>query len=450
MKRRGAAAHSPAPQRSGVAAILAPAIERILGGSPPVRIRFWDGTSVGRETPTTLVINSPRALRRLLWAPNELGLSRAYVAGEIEVEGDIFAAFQLRDAFADADDDARISFGVAARLRVVQAAARLGALGFPPPAPPEEARLRGRMHSRVRDRRAISHHYDVSNEFYGLVLGRTMTYSCAYFETLGTGLDDAQRAKYDLICRKLGLSPGRRLLDVGCGWGGMVMHAAKHYGVEAVGVTLSEKQHDLASKQVAESGLADRVEIRLQDYRDVHDGPYDAISSIGMFEHVGVSQLGRYFDVLRGLLTPGGRLLNHAVSRPPGRSRFDRSSFISRYVFPDGELQEVGSVASAMQAHGFEVRDVESLREHYALTLRAWVANLERNWHEAVALAGLNRARIWRLYMAGSAVGFEAARINVHQVLGVVPADGASGMPLTRAGLLHELTTRRLVPFKPG
>jgi cyclopropane-fatty-acyl-phospholipid synthase len=432
------------PQRAmsshpaGVAALLAPAIEAVLGAGLAVRIRFWDGSSLGpHQAPATLVINSPTALRRLVWAPSELGLGRAYVAGEIDVDGDIFSAFELRDAFRNGTADARIRLSLRAWLRVIQAARRLGALGLPPSAPPEEARLRGRLHSRMRDRQAISHHYDVSNDFYRLVLGRTMTYSCAYFERSNGTLDDAQRAKYDLICRKLGLKPGQRLLDVGCGWGGMLIHAAEVYGVEGVGVTLSEPQHDFAAKRVAEAGLGDRIEVRLQDYRDLRDRPYDAVSSIGMFEHVGVSQLGRYFDSIRGLVAPGGRFLNHAISRPPGRARFDRSSFIARYVFPDGELQEVGAVTSAMQAHGFEVRDVESLREHYALTLRAWVANLEDNWDEAVALVGLNRARIWRLYMAGSAVGFEAGRINVHQVLGVVPEDGASGMPLTRAGLLR-------------
>jgi cyclopropane-fatty-acyl-phospholipid synthase len=426
-----------ASSRGEIAAILAPALEAVLGASPPVQIRFWDGTTLGpSDAPATLAVNSPAALQRLVWAPSELGLSRAYVSGEIDVEGDIFHAFGLRDAFRDAAGDAHIRLDRRAWVRLIRAARRVGVLSRPLPAPPEEARLRGRLHSRARDRQAISHHYDVSNDFYRLVLGPTMTYSCAYFEKHDTSLDDAQRAKYDLICKKLGLQRGQRLLDVGCGWGGMMVHAAENYGVEAVGITLSKPQHDLAAKRVAEAGLADRIEIRLQDYRDVGDGPYDAISSIGMFEHVGVSQLGHYFDAIRALVAPGGRFLNHAISRPPGRARFDRSSFIARYVFPDGELQEVGTVVSAMQAHGFEVRDVESLREHYAFTLRAWVGNLERSWDEAVALAGLNRARIWRLYMAGSAVGFEAGRINVHQVLGVVPVQGASGMPLTRAKLM--------------
>jgi cyclopropane-fatty-acyl-phospholipid synthase len=247
-------------------------------------------------------------------------------------------------------------------------------------------------------------------------------------------LEDAQHAKHELICRKLGLQNGMRLLDVGCGWGGMVIHAARHYGVSAVGVTISGQQADLASKRVAEAGLADRIEIRLQDYRDVSDGPFDAISSIGMFEHVGMSQLGEYFQILHGLLRDRGRLLNHAIGRSaPDRPSLDTGSFIGRYVFPDGELHEVGTIVTAMQKLGYEVRDVESLREHYARTLRAWVANLEANWEEAVQLVGAARARVWRLYMAGSAIGFEGNRINVHQVLGVKPdADGASGAPRTR------------------
>jgi cyclopropane-fatty-acyl-phospholipid synthase len=286
----------------------------------------------------------------------------------------------------------------------------------------------------------VAHHYDVGNEFYRLVLGPTMTYSCAYFETEDTPLDTAQAAKYELICRKLGLQPGMRLLDVGCGWGGMAMHAAQRHGVSAVGVTLSRAQQELAARRVADAGLEDRIEIRYQDYRDIDDGPYDAISSIGMFEHVGLDGLEEYLARLFTLLRPGGRLLNHAISRPAGeggRPRFDPNSFIERYVFPDGELLEVGTVVSAMQQHGFEVRDVESLREHYARTLRHWVANLEGSWDQAVALAGEARTRIWKLYMAASAVNFEAGRTSIHQALGVRPGiAGGSSMPLTRKDFL--------------
>ena len=264
-----------------------------------------------------------------------------------------------------------------------------------------------------------------------------MTYSCAVFAKPTATLEEAQTSKHDLVARKLGLESGMRVLDVGCGWGGFLVHAASTYGVSGVGITLSEPQADVAEKRVAEAGLAGQVEIRVQDYRDVRDGPFDAISSIGMFEHVGLARLNDYFASLQGLLASEGRLLNHAISRPPGPTGFNKKSFVSRYVFPDGELHEVGSVVSAMQTHGFEVRDVESLREHYALTLRAWVANLEDNFEEAVALVGQPRARIWRLYMAGSAVNFEDGGINVHQVLGVKPGPGGtSGMPPTRRELL--------------
>ena len=421
-----------------VAHALEPLVERLLEGRPlPIRVVAWDGSALGPpDARTTIVIRRPDALRRLIYAPGELGLTRAYVAGDLDIEGDVYGIFAVRDLIASPHEELSIGPRGAARLAAFRAASQLGALGRPLPPPPEEARLRGRLHSIRRDAQAVSHHYDVSNDFYRLVLGESMTYSCAYFPDPDMSLTDAQTAKHDLIARKLGLRSGMRLLDVGCGWGGMVIHAAAVYGVSAVGITLSRAQADSAAKRVADAGVADRVEIRLQDYREVSDGPYDAISSIGMFEHVGGAQRDRYFAVLRRLLVPTGRLLNHAISRPGGRrAGFDRDSFIARYVFPDGELQEVGGVVSSMQRHGFEVRDVESLREHYAQTLRRWVANLERHWDEAVGLVGAARARIWRLYMAGSAVGFEAGRINIHQVLGIVAGPrGESGMPRTRAG----------------
>jgi cyclopropane-fatty-acyl-phospholipid synthase len=421
-----------------VATQARPLIRGLLRGDPPVAIEFWDGSSLGpRASPTKVTVRSPLAFRRLLWSPSELGLARAYVAGEIDIDGDVYDALGVRDAMASRREHVEMKLSVGERLQLLRLARSLDILGPPPAPPPEEARLRGRRHSKRRDAEAVSHHYDVSNRFYGWVLGATMTYSCAYFPTAETSLDDAQRAKYELICKKLGLESGDRLLDVGCGWGGMVMHAASNHGVRAVGITVSRPQADLAAKRVAEAGLADLVEIRLQDYRDVDDPPYDAISSIGMFEHVGLAQLKRYFAVLFDLLRDEGRLLNHAISKPSGPARFAKDSFIARYVFPDGELHEVGAVVTAMQERGFEVRDVESLREHYARTLRHWVANLERHWEEAVDEVGPARARIWRLYMAGSALNFEAGRINVHQVLGVKPGPGGgSGVPPTRAQML--------------
>ena len=274
----------------------------------------------------------------------------------------------------------------------------------------------------------------MGNDFYELVLGPSWTYSCARFVTPATTLEEAQAAKYELICRKLGIDqrPGSRLLDVGCGWGSMAIHAARHHGARVVGVALSHEQVDRARQRVREAGLEDSVEIRYQDYRDLRGEQFDAISSIGMFEHVGTARTAQYFATLRDLLVPTGRLLNHAISSPGG-SRLGARTFIGRYVFPDGELIDVGEVLLAMERAGFEVRDVESLREHYSRTLHAWVANLEAHWDEAVALVGRARADIWRLYMAASAIGFDDGGIAVHQVLGVVPGPGGeSGMPRTR------------------
>ena len=431
------------PLKPTIATTLAPVVRAFLGENPPVAVRCWDGSVIGNAAaPATLEVASPHALRRLLWAPNELGLGRAYVAGDLDVDGDIFSALALRDHLAHADDaPVKVGLGVRGWLAALRAAVSVGAVGRPLPPPAEEAQLHGRRHSKTRDAAAISHHYDLSNDFYRLVLGETMTYSCAYFADEDTALDDAQRTKYDVICRKLGLGPGMRLLDVGCGWGGMVLHAAEHYGVCAVGVTLSKQQHELATERIAAAGLAGRIETRIQDYRDIDDGPFDAISSIGMFEHVGRDRLAEYFTCLHRLLRPEGRLLNHGISRPGNgqeRAKFDKNGFIERYVFPDGELHEVGTVVSLMQNNGFEVRDVESLREHYARTLRAWVTNLEDNWDRAVDLVGAS-ARVWRLYMAASAVNFEANRTAIHQVLAVKTAlEGASGMPLSRAALLSD------------
>jgi cyclopropane-fatty-acyl-phospholipid synthase len=399
-------------------------IAELLGPDPAVAVELPDGTVVGPPSgEARLVFRSPDALRRLLTAPGELGFARAYVAGELDVEGDIYAALALHERFS----------GLRLTPRQLLAAARLvRRAGLRPlPTPPEEARLRGPRHSRQRDAAAIRHHYDVSNRFYRLVLGSSLTYSCAVFADPSFTLEEAQAAKHELVCAKLGLQEGLRLLDVGCGWGSFLIHAAERYGVRGVGVTLSPRQAELAEERVAEAELAGRVEIRLADYRELQGERFDAIASIGMFEHVGRQQLALYFRQLRELLQPGGRLLNHGISRPPGhRSRFARRGFVDRYVFPDGELHEVGSVVSTLQEAGFEARHLESFREHYALTLRHWVANLESGWEEAVAEAGAARARIWRLYMAGSALGFEAGRLQVHQILAVPAERGPSGMPL--------------------
>jgi len=416
----------------GAAAALAPVLRALIGADAPVRVTFWDGSAHGPEDAVgTLAIHTPDALRRIVWAPGELGVARAFVAGDLSVDGDIF---EVLTALRDAAPGELRAVDPRTMVATARAALRLGALGTPLPPPPEEARPAGRIHSPTRDARAISHHYDVGNDFYELVLGPSWTYSCARFVTPATTLEEAQAAKYELICRKLGLDdrPGARLLDVGCGWGSMAIHAARNHGAQVVGIALSHEQVDKAKERVRAAGLQDSVEIRYQDYRDLGGEQFDAISSIGMFEHVGTARTAQYFTTLRDLLVPGGRLLNHAISSPGG-SRLGSRTFIGRYVFPDGELIDVGQVVLAMERAGFEVRDVESLREHYSRTLHCWVANLEARWDEAVALVGRARADIWRLYMAASAIGFDDGGIAVHQVLGVVPdATGASGMPRTR------------------
>jgi cyclopropane-fatty-acyl-phospholipid synthase len=423
--------------------------ERLLGAPLPVRIRAWDGSESGPPGAPVLRVRHRRALRRLLWRPGELGLARAWVAGELDTDGD-GELYRLLDGLAGlvwekSERAARPGVRTTlARLRDpdVRAAVRellaLGGLLPPPPPPPEERRRSfGARHTRFRDRRAISHHYDVGNDFYALVLGPSMVYSCAYWapDSDGTAADlaAAQRAKLDLVCRKLALRPGMRLLDVGCGWASLVLHAAREYGVHAVGVTLSQEQAAYARERVAEEGLADRVEIRVQDYREVRDGPYDAIASIGMAEHVGREPYRRYADSLYALLRPGGRLLNHQIARRPlaDESAYAVDEFIDAYVFPDGELAPVGQTATVLEEAGFEVRDLESLREHYALTLRAWVANLESAFAEASRLSSYGRARVWRLYMAASALAFERNRIGVNQILAVrTDDDGGSGLPL--------------------
>ena len=390
---------------------LAPLLYDALGGTIPIRLDMYDGSTAGPiDAKATLVVRSQDGLARFLTRPGELGIVRAYVSGDVDIDGDLFA---LLEEAANVDLSPR-SIDLLAGAKLL-AETGLGVLRAPPP-PPEEIQLSGRLHSRGRDRAAISYHYDVSNAFYRMVLGPSMVYSCAVWDSPDVTLEEAQAAKLDLVCRKLDLQPGMRLLDIGCGWGAMAMHAAQHYGVDAVGITLSAEQATLARQRVQEAGLSGRVEIRLQDYRDVVDGPFDAISSIGMFEHVGRNRMEEYICDLYRLLPPRGRLLNHAISRPgypqgDGRvgrakalgrrlatavgstytSRID-SDLMERYVFPDGELHEVGVVVSMLQENGFEVRHLESLREHYALTLRHWVTNLETNWEAAIAEAGEGRA----------------------------------------------------------
>jgi cyclopropane-fatty-acyl-phospholipid synthase len=467
--------------------------EHALSSPFPLRVRAWDGSEAGPVGAPALVFRKRRALRRLLWRPGELGLARAWVAGDLDVEGDLYTALDRLSGLvwergepdpaagrADGVRRALLALRDPATYRLLRSALTLAGPGLPPSAPPEEVRRRsGIAHTKRRDKEAIAHHYDVGNAFYEIVLGPSMVYSCAVWAgsepggaagvqaasaearavdaatagavagasiegtdpvgAAGITLEQAQYAKLDLVCRKLGLSEGQRLLDVGCGWGSMVLHAAEHYGVRATGVTLSVEQAAFARKRIAEAGLTDRVEIRVQDYRDVTDGPYDAISSIGMAEHVGSARYLEYAHTLYALLKPGGRLLNHQIARRPLRSEeeYRIDEFIDRYVFPDGELSPVGTTVSRLEEAGFEVRDVEALREHYGRTLRTWVANLEAHWKEAVAATSAGRARVWRLYMAASALSFERNHIGVNQVMAVrTDPVGRAGLPATRSAWL--------------
>jgi cyclopropane-fatty-acyl-phospholipid synthase len=404
---------------------LAEAMHSLFGAEGQVRFSAYDGSAAGPEgAPVEVTVTSPLALSHLAYAPGHLGLARAYVSGDIEVTGDMYTALRgLTERSLS-----RLSAREWARLARIVARNALRRVRRPP----EEVRLRGRRHSKRRDAAAIAHHYDVSNRFYELVLGPSMAYTCAVYPRPDATLEEAQFTKFDLVARKLGLEPGMRLLDVGCGWGGMVLHAARHYGVTALGVTLSVRQAEWAQQAIAEAGLSDRAEVRHLDYRDVSESSFDAISSIGLTEHVGKAQLPTYFRFLHSRLRPGGRLLNHCIMRPTNRQgAFKRRGFINRYVFPDGELLGLGHIVSTMQDSGsFEVRHEENLREHYAMTLAAWGANLDAHWDEAVAEAGERRARVWRLYMAGSRLAFERNHIQLHQVLGVRPDGGRSGMPL--------------------
>lgn len=426
-------------------------VAAVFNNELPFRVEAYDGSVAESSVSSsandiTLKILRRDALTRVLTHPGELGLARAYVAGDIDIDGDLDALFEL--SVPPVRQLLNIS-NLRSLLSVV------GTSALKPLAPPNiEARQRGVLHSRSRDRQAISHHYDVSNRFYEMVLGPSMTYSCAVFKTANDTLEDAQVRKVDLVARKLALEPGMRLLDVGCGWGAMAIHAAQTYGASVVGITLSTEQQIYATEQARLAGVADLVEFRLQDYRDVSDEPFDAISSIGMSEHVGRRSLDGYAQILFDLLRPGGRFLNHAIGRPvsfdpdPDPSKASElsrqmqialglrgpskigSPFMERYVFPDGELHEVGTLVSMLQAHGFEVRHLESLREHYARTLRYWVDNLTKRLDEVVEEVGVQRARVWRLYMAGSAVGFERHHLEIHEILCVRPNQGDSEMPL--------------------
>jgi cyclopropane-fatty-acyl-phospholipid synthase len=386
---------------------------QIAGNTAPVRFTAYDGSAAGpADADIQVEVTSPRAVTYLASAPGSLGFARAYIKGDLELRGDVYQALRIFTNLSISD------MGLGTKLDLAR---KLGPLAMKrAERPAEEARLKGRRHSQSRDAAAIAHHYNVSNRFYELVLGPSMAYTCAVYPTASSTLEEAQWAKHDLVARKLGLEPGMRLLDVGCGWGGMVRHAAKEYGVKALGVTLSQSQAEYAQKRIADEGLSDLAEVRFLDYRKVDETGFDAVSAIGLAEHIGRAQMPAYFASLYEKVRPGGRFLNHCITRPKSTDKaIDKGGFIDRYVFPDGELTAAGPLATFMQDAGFEVRHLENLREHYAMTCAAWGVNLEANWDEAAAEVGEARARVWQLYLAGSRLNFERDEIELHQILGV-------------------------------
>ncbi|WP_433347764.1 class I SAM-dependent methyltransferase [Micromonospora sp. CA-111912] len=436
-REQGAASVPSTPPAGGrrPAPTVSDVVRAVTAGPLPVRITGYDGSAVGpADAGITLAIRSERGLSYLLTAPGDLGMARAYVSGDLELigvhRGDPYEALRvLKDEL---------------RLRppaLADGLALVRGLGWerlmPPPPPPQEAAPRwkrvmnGLRHSRSRDSTAISHHYDVSNAFYERVLGPSMTYTCAVFRGPDDTLEQAQAAKYDLVAGKLALKPGMRLLDVGCGWGGMVRHAAREYGVKALGVTLSRAQAQWAQAAIEREGLTDLAEVRHLDYRDAPREQFDVISSIGLTEHIGVRNYPVYFSALRDRLRPGGRLLNHCITRADNRAPHRSGAFIDRYVFPDGELPGPGRLIGEIHDAGLEVHHEENLRQHYALTLAGWCRNLVANWDECVAEVGEGTARVWGLYMAGSRLAFERNGIQLHQVLATRNGpDGVNGYPL--------------------
>lgn len=412
-------------------------LEDLLGSTPrcDFAVRLWEGTTWrprpaenADESPRfTIVLRHAGALRKMFLPPNELTLGEAYIYNDFDIEGDIEAVFSLADQFLQG------GWGKVEQLRYGKRLLSLPNINQPRPGD-TEAKLRGARHSKERDRQAVTYHYNRSNDFYALWLDARMVYSCAYFATSDDDLDTAQERKLEYICRKLRLRPGERLLDIGCGWGGLVLYAAQHFGVDAYGITLSEPQAQLAQQRIQQAGLSERCRVEVRDYRDVTmPDSFDKIVSVGMFEHVGEALLRTYFQQAWRVLRPGGLFLNHGIARNMAVPPLSKENFTSHYVFPDGELVPISATLRAAEESGFEVRDVESLREHYMLTLRHWVRRLEEHANEARQLTDDVTYRIWRLYMSGAAHGFRVGTSNIYQALLAKPAQGKSGLPLTRA-----------------
>lgn len=408
----------------------------------PIRLRAWDGSEAGVEGGPVVVIRNKRALRHIMWKPGELGVARAYVQGDLDIEGDLADGLRVmwktvRDAREASPYAARPRIGVRQVAKGAALALRMGAIGKRPPAPAAESHLTGDLHTRERDRAAISHHYDLSNDFYELILDPQMAYSSGFHHREGLTLEEAQTAKLDLICRKLDLQPGMRMLDIGSGWGSLTLHAAEHYGVHVTGVTLSSEQRDFVMKRAAERGLDDRVDVSLLHFRDleaagVEDGGIDAVASIEMGEHVGDEVYVVFCDAIHRYLRPGGRALIQQMSRS-NDAKGDHPGggpFIETYIAPDMHMKPLARTIGLIADSGLEIRDVQAMREHYPQTVAGWSKNLEDNWVTAVALVGEEMARVWRLYLAGGSLAFEENRMGVDQILAVKPSkSGVSGMP---------------------
>jgi cyclopropane-fatty-acyl-phospholipid synthase len=401
--------------------------------TPAVDFQLWDGSSWNDEGPrkATIVLKHPGALRKMFLPGTEVGLAEAYLYDDFDVQGDMESVFALQDLLIDR------RLGFLEKLKLASQLRRLPDQNRARPNGRGSARLAGERHSIARDRQAISYHYDVSNDFYALWLDRRMVYSCAYFHSPDDSLDQAQEQKLDMICRKLRLRSGQRFLDIGCGWGGLVIYAAERYGVEALGITLSRPQADLANERIHQAGLEDRCGVVIKDYRELDDfETFDALASVGMFEHVGEAKLPEYFRQAYLLLRPSGVFLNHGITRRATDPPDAPGSFSDAYVFPDGELTPISTSLRVAEQTGFELRDVESLREHYAITLRHWVRRLESSHQQALVHVSEPTYRVWRLFMSGSAYGFTAGRLNVHQSLLIKPDhQGRSGLPLTRVDI---------------
>jgi len=412
-------------RKGGVANILAEALRPFVGGDLPVQLHAWDGSVTG--TGPVVRLNSAQALTRLLWAPGELGAAQAYVTGELEVDGDLDAALTHVWAVIAERGLSGVSTTPATVWRVARAALRVGALGRRPPAPVSQAVLNGRVHTKARDRQAISHHYDFSNDFYEAVLDDHMAYSSGYWSSPELTLAEAQAAKLDLVCRKVGLREGTRFLDVGCGWGSLSLYAAEHFGAKVTGVTIAAEQKKFIDARIAERGLSDLVEIRLCDYRDVvggrEDGTFDAVASIEMGEHVGQGNYPTYVEVLRRSVKPGGRVLIQGMSRQGvGGGRYPGGGpFIESFIAPDMTMRPVGETVALIEAGGLEVRDVHAMREHYVWTVAAWLKRFEAALPHLRTLVPEEYLRVWRLYLVGGGMAFRDGRMGVDQILAVRP-----------------------------